>query len=255
MNYRIEQLASVSGVRAETIRFYQGRGLLHPPARSGRVALYDDSHRERLARIRNLLDQGLTLAWIKRVLDRGNAPADQTVDPLVDALAREKVGGRTYSRAELALATGMPEALVASIQLAGLFEPIRVDGEDRFSDADVEMARAGLRILGAGFPIHELLALAVAHANATRDTADRAIELFDRHVRGSAVHGSEADAVEAAFRELLPEATRLVALYFQRTLVSRALARLRGRGEDEALARAVTATESADLEVAWKRAP
>jgi len=43
------------------------------------------------------------------------------------------------------------------------------------------------------------------------------------------------------------EATRLVALFFQRTLVSRALARLRGRGESEALAQAVAATESASL--------
>jgi DNA-binding transcriptional MerR regulator len=251
MNYRIEQLASISGVRAETIRFYQGRGLLHPPTRSGRVALYDDSHRERLARIRSLLDEGLTLALIKRVLDRGETPPETPSDRLVDALAREKVGGRTYSRAELALATGMPEALLASIQLAGLFEPIRVDGEDRFSDADVEMARAGLRILGAGLPIHELLSLAVQHANATRETADRAIELFDRHIREGGAR-DDAGGVEAAFRELLPEVTRLVALYFQRTLVSRALARLRGRGESEALARAVAATESASLEVAWK---
>jgi len=146
----------------------------------------------------------------------------------------------------------MPDALIASIQLAGLLEPIRVDGEDRFSDADVEMARAGLRILGAGFPIHELLGLAVQHANATRETADRAIELFDRHIRESGARDPDAGDVEAAFRELLPEATRLVALYFQRTLVSRALARLRGRGEGEALARAVAATESANLEVAWK---
>lgn len=250
MNYRIEQLASVSGVRAETIRFYQGRGLLPPPRRSGRVAHYDDSHRERLARIRALLDQGLTLALIKRVLDR--EPGAAAVEPLVDTLAREKVGERTYSRAELAVATGMPEALIASIQLAGLIEPIRVGREDRFSQADVEMARAGLKILGAGFPLQELLALAVSHANATRDFAERAIELFDRHVRGTSTGEAEADKVEAAFRALLPEATRLVALYFQRTLVSQALARLRGRGESEALARAVAATESSSLEVAWK---
>jgi len=165
---------------------------------------------------------------------------------------REKVGGRTYSRAELALATGMPEPMIASIQLAGLIEPIRVDGEDRFSDADVEMARAGIRILGAGFPIHELLGLAVEHGNATRETADKAIEMFDRHIRASHSGAPGDDRVEAAFKELLPEVTRLVALYFQRTLVSRALARLRGRGESEALARAVAATESANLEVAWK---
>ena len=43
-----------------------------------------------------------------------------------------------------------------------------------------------------------------------------------------------------------------MALFFQRTLVSQALARLRGRGESEALASAVAATESARLEVAWK---
>jgi DNA-binding transcriptional MerR regulator len=248
MNYRIEQLAAASGVRAETIRFYQGRGLLPPPRRSGRIAHYDESHRKRLARIRSLLDQGLTLALIKRVLDGG--PKAKAVEPLVDALAREKVGERTYSRAELALATGMPEALVASIQLAGLFEPIRVADEDRFSEADVAMARAALRILGAGFPLDELLALAVRHANATREIAEGAIDLFDRHVRERGE--SQGDSVEAAFRELLPEATLLVALYFQRTLVSRALARLRGRGEGEALARAVAATESAELEVAWK---
>ena len=248
MKYRIEQLAAASGVRAETIRFYQGRGLLPPPRRSGRIALYDESHRKRLARIRGLLDQGLTLALIKRLLD-GGASA-RGVEPLVDALAREKVGGRTYSRSEFALATGMPEALVASIQLAGLFEPIRVGDADHFGESDVAMARAALRILGAGFPLHELLELAVSHANATRDVAERAIDLFDRHVRANAP--AEGDAVEAAFRELLPEATRLVALYFPRTLVSRALARLRGHGESEALARAVAATESADLEVAWK---
>jgi len=250
MQYRIEQLASVSGVRAETIRFYQGRGLLHPPRRAGRVAHYDDSHRERLARIRELLDEGLTLALIKRVLERGSDSAP--LEPLVDALAREKVGERTYSRAQLAIATGMPEALLAAIQLAGLVEPIRAGGEDRFSEADVAMARAGLRILGAGFPLQELLALAVSHANATRTFAEQAIELFDRHVRGTSTGEAEADKVEAAFRALLPDATRLVALFFQRTLVSQALARLRGRGESEALARAVAATESSSLEVVWK---
>jgi DNA-binding transcriptional MerR regulator len=250
MQYRIDQLAAASGVRAETIRFYQGKKLLPGPRRVGRVAYYDDSHLTRIARIRELLDQGLTLALIGRVLD---GEAEGAGAPLLLAsLAREKVGERTYTRAELAAATGMPEALVQSIQLAGLIEPIRIGGEDRFSDADVAMARAGLRILGAGFPLHELIGLAVEHAAATRQTAERAIELFDRHIREPGAETPSPEAVEAAFRELLPEATRLVALFFQRTLVSRALARLRGRGESEALAQAVAATESSNLEVAWK---
>jgi DNA-binding transcriptional MerR regulator len=251
MQYRIEQLAVASGVRAETIRFYQGKKLLPGPRRVGRVAYYDDSHLERIARIRGLLDQGLTLALIQRVFENEDAGNGGT-PRLLASLAREKVGERTYTRAELAAATGMPEALVQSIQLAGLIEPIRVGGEERFGESDVAMARAGLRILGAGFPLHELIGLAVEHAQATQRTAERAIELFDRYVREPGADSPSGEAVEAAFRELLPEATRLVALFFQRTLVSQALARLRGRGESEALAQAVAATESSTLEVAWK---
>jgi Arc/MetJ family transcription regulator len=60
------------------------------------------------------------------------------------------------------------------------------------------------------------------------------------------------DAVADAFRSLLPQVARLVALHFQRTLVNRALERLRGAGNREALERALEATGSARLEVSWR---
>ena len=74
----IHHTALLSSDVERTIRFYQGRGLLAPPRRQGRLAVYDDSHRERLARIRELLDDGLTLALIKRVLDRGETPRSES---------------------------------------------------------------------------------------------------------------------------------------------------------------------------------
>ena len=43
--------------------------------------------------------------------------------------------------------------------------------------------------------------------------------------------------------------TRLVALHFQRTLVTRALARLSEQGRDDELRRALEATGAANLEV------
>jgi hypothetical protein len=43
-----------------------------------------------------------------------------------------------------------------------------------------------------------------------------------------------------------------VALHFQRTLVNRALDRLRAAGDSQALERALTATESGRLEVEWR---
>jgi DNA-binding transcriptional MerR regulator len=68
MHYRVEDLARAAGVRVDTVRFYQTRGLLHPPERQGRVALYSREHLERLRRIRTLNRQGLKLAGIRRLL-------------------------------------------------------------------------------------------------------------------------------------------------------------------------------------------
>ncbi len=251
MDYRVEQLAARAGVSVDTIRFYQGRGLIPPPRRRGRVALYGDSHLERLRRIRAWARQGLPLAVIKRLLDR---PASEEADDrLLAAVAGERVGARTLSREELAAESGVPEPLLRAAESAGLLEPLRLDGEERFGEADLAMARAGLAILSAGFPLDELLELATGHARATQELAERAIELFDRDVRrGGDDSRSDPEAVARAFERLLPEATRLVALHFQRTLVARALERLARKRDGEALRRALAAVESGRLEVAWR---
>jgi DNA-binding transcriptional MerR regulator len=249
MDYRVEEIAARAGVRVDTIRFYQFRGLLPRPRRVGRVAFYDDAHLERLRRIRELVDQGFTLAQIKRLLEQESEAEDR---PLLEALVEEHVGERTFSRNELAAEAGIPEALIGAAEASGLVHPLRIQGEERFSAADRDMARSALRILEAGFPLNELLALAVQHARSIQEISDRAIDLFDDHVRKKPVQREDADQVTEAFRDLLPELTRLVALHFQRTLVSRALGRLARRGEEDELRAALVATESSSLEIAWR---
>src|SRR2546427_12080949 len=66
VEYRVEQLAAQCGVSVDTVRFYQSKGLLPPPRRAGRVALYVPEHMERINHIRALQRQGLTLAGLKR---------------------------------------------------------------------------------------------------------------------------------------------------------------------------------------------
>ena len=252
MEYRVEELAASVGVRVDTVRFYQGRGLLPPPRREGRVAYYQEAHVERLRRVRELLAEGFTLAQIGRLFE--GPGRSEPAGGLLTALVAETVGERTLSRAELAAESQVPESVLVAARSAGLIEPIVVGGEERFTRDDAEMARAGLEILGYGLPLQELLALAVDHAEGIDEIADRAIELFDQFVfRAAEGQETEVDAISAAFRTLLPQVTRLVALHFQRTVINRALERLRSRGDPEVLERALDATRTAQLEVSWRR--
>ncbi len=256
MEYRVEALSDAAGVRVDTIRFYQGKGLIPMPRRRGRIAIYADEHLKGIRRIRALLDDGFSLAQIRRLLAGeaadGSRSKEKAEGRLLRALVEESVGERTLTRAELASEAGVPEALIAAVERVGLVEAVRVEGEERFSEADLEMARVAIGILGTGFPLDELLNLAVRHAQHVREVADAGIDLFDEFVRKREGAAADGEAITHAFRTLLPQVTRLVALHFQRTLVNRALERLRGSGDGEALERAVAATESARLVVSWR---
>ena len=62
--YRIGELAEVSGVNARNIRAYRERGLLDPPDRVGRAAIYTDLHVAQLRVINQLLSKGFTSTHI-----------------------------------------------------------------------------------------------------------------------------------------------------------------------------------------------
>lgn len=249
----MEELAAAAAVGVDTVRFYQGRGLLPPPRREGRVAVYGEDHLERLRRIRALQRDGFTLAQIRRVVEQGNG--GEAPEPLLAALVEESVGERTLSRSELASESGVPEALLEAALASGLLVPLTVDGEERFSEADCEMARAGMALVEAGVPLQELLEHAVGHARHVQGLVDVAIDLFDDHVRKAGPLAGDTEAVTRTFQTLLPLATRLVAMHFQRTLLARALERLHGKAELKALEAALEATEASrlEVEVAWKR--
>jgi DNA-binding transcriptional MerR regulator len=67
--YRIGDLAQVSGVTSRNIRAYRERGLLDPPRRQGRIAWYDERHLTQLELINQLLAKGFTSAHIATFLD------------------------------------------------------------------------------------------------------------------------------------------------------------------------------------------
>jgi DNA-binding transcriptional MerR regulator len=66
--YRIEELARMAGTTTRNIRVYRDRGLLHPPLRVGRIALFNDTHLTRLRLITSLLDRGYNIAHVHEML-------------------------------------------------------------------------------------------------------------------------------------------------------------------------------------------
>lgn len=224
--YRVEQLAALADVSVDTVRFYQAKGLLPPPRREGRIGVYDDDHLARLERIRRLQAKGLTLATIRRLLDGELDAADEA---LVAAVSDDAAGSDELLLTidELAERSGIPVPLLDAVAREGLLQPKHVgaEGERLYGRADVDAAKAGLRLLEAGLPLPEVLDLARRHHAAMRDVAERAVQLFDDHVRrplrAAGLPDDEAAAkLVDAFHELLPATTALVEHHFRRTLLA-----------------------------------
>jgi DNA-binding transcriptional MerR regulator len=68
--YRLDDLARISGVSSRNIRAYRERGLLDPPRRQGRSAFYDDYHLSQLTTINQLLRKGFTSSHIAEFFAR-----------------------------------------------------------------------------------------------------------------------------------------------------------------------------------------
>ena len=243
--WRIEDLATRVELSVDTIRFYQKRRLLPPPVREGRIGWYGPDHADRLRRIRDLQTRGFSLAVIRRLVDGELDAADA---PLAAAVAEVRDDDRSgpeefLDLAELATRSGVPPPLVEAVEREGLLVPRLHDGVPCYTNADVEIVAAGLRLLEAGFPLPDLLALARDHHAATRDIAQTAVSMFDEHVR-EPLRGSDLDAdaraerLVEAFRVLLPAVTALVAHHFRRTLLQVAQEHLEAVGEPAELAAA-----------------
>jgi len=251
----VDRVAATSGLGVDTIRYYQRLGLLDPPVRHGRRALYSTAHLDRLIEIRQLADEGFSLAQIatldatSRSDDLGRlaeAAQARSLTRYEVADLAEAARARSLTRYEVADLAGVPESLVSLLCDNGILEPVSQDGAPLFDEGAVSMVRAGLTISAAGVPLDELVALAADHSANVDQVVDRAIALFEDHVKAG-TDGSD-DALVEVVRSLLPAVTRLVAQHFNRTLVNRALGRVTD-GDRRSLADALAAAHADRLEV------
>ena len=216
MGYRVEQLAASGGVSVDTVRYYQGLGLLEPPRRQGRVALYQESHVLRLSRIRELADSGFTLRQIGDLVDGTNGDGD----PLLEALSAQAPSRATMSIDDLAAHAGVAKPLLRIGIDAGLIEPTVIEGVERFDKEQADMVATVGWLLESGVDLEPLVSVATEHAANIDALVKEAVRLY----RAAIASQPDLDRARIAreIQGLLPAVTRLVADHFSRTLVEHA---------------------------------
>ncbi len=128
-------------------------------------------------------------------------------------------------RAGLAERADVPRFVVDLVIDAGLLTPLEGEAEgERFAPDDVDMLVAARTLVGEGVAVEEMAALAMRHATNVENLIDDAIDLLKRNADRNADRAALARAVE----RLVPVATQLVVGHFERTLRTRAMARIGG---------------------------
>ena len=97
---RIGDLATATGTKVETIRYYERAGLLPAPGRTpGNYRAYGPAHLNRLSFVRRARDLGFSLEQVRELLDL----ADDRDRPCeaVDAIAREHLAEVEHKIADL----------------------------------------------------------------------------------------------------------------------------------------------------------
>nr|WP_030177018.1 MerR family transcriptional regulator [Spirillospora albida] len=185
--YRIDELARLSGSTVRNIRAYQDRGLLAPPRLVGRVGLYGDDHLARLRLIGNLLARGYTFAIIKDLLS-----AWETGKDVGEVLGLEKVltdpwtdeipGTATIGELVAIFGTGLDEAGIADVVRRtvelGLIEP----AGDHFRVPSPRLLHVGAELVAAGIPLDAVLDIAGQIRDDCDVIAGRFVNLVQEHV-------------------------------------------------------------------------
>jgi len=134
-SYTIDELAEISGVPGRTIRFYQAEGVLPWPEKRGRIAVYSDTHVERLRCISLMQARGLQLSAIRDLLSL-DAPDRLSVWQWLGLQADviDPLGDTPVELDETALHERLGAAhvdLLTDLQATGLVEAL-ADGRYRF---------------------------------------------------------------------------------------------------------------------------
>ena len=228
--YRIDDLARAAGTTVRNVRAYQERGLIAPPRREGRTAVYDDAHLARLRLVLELLEQGVTLQLIGELVD-----AWQGGHNIADLLGLEA--------ALLAPGADQPGDRLTTEQLEALFGvEARAEDVDRAVQLGIlqreddgyrvlapRLVQIGTEIAQMGVPVGDMLDHVAGLRARIEDIAHDFVELAVRHVFADLVDdvdSADLGAAASLIQRLRPLAKSVVDLELSRALDAEITARI-----------------------------
>jgi DNA-binding transcriptional MerR regulator len=229
--YRVEELARRAGISVEVLRSYQSKGLLPAPRHEGRAALYGQRHVQRLEQIRALKAAGYSLKAIGGLVGAGSRLVPPSA--AVEIPAEE----RTLTLREVAEQSGVPPAMLRSLEASGVLRPRRIGDGFGYTALDVRAMRMLLSLLGSGLPMEEFMRVARVQIDAADQVAEGAVELFLRYVREPLREAGmdeleEAERLATGFRLMLEATTVLMTYTFHRMVLNAVQAEIDAHGSD-----------------------
>lgn len=232
--YRVDELARAAGTTVRNVRAYQDRGLLSPPRRVGRIALYSEDHLARLRLVGALLERGYTLANIGELValwERGQDLGALLGLEVVGEAGSSEAPPPTAGADDLGgLLGGVPidEAVLTGLVDAGLVAPV---GPGRYRLLNPRALEVGALLVGTGVPLDAVLAAARRLRADVDDVASQFVGLVEVHVLaplGEPLPVAEVPRLTELVARLRSLATEVVEVELTRAVERHVRARLEG---------------------------
>ncbi|MGQ7956671.1 MerR family transcriptional regulator [Pseudomonas sp. SP16.1] len=156
--YTVDELARAAQTSVRNVRAYQDRGLLPPPVRRGRVAIYGGEHLARLQLIGQLLERGYSIASIRELFEAWTQGRDLAHVLGLERAIRgpgepEQPGRLAFVELQAIFGEDLDDAVIGRAQALGLLQ----FAGDHLSVPSPRLLAAGIELYRAGIPLPALL--------------------------------------------------------------------------------------------------
>ena len=215
------KLAEAAGTPVTTLRMYQQRGLLEPPQRRGRNAVYGPSHLERLTVIRHLQDRGYSLAAISDVTRSNQKVIGRVLDHELPVLADIPV---TMSLLELMQSLPAADFSLETLDRAQRLDVLTIDGPT-VTVTQPAFLQAGSALTAMGVPTAQIFDAYEELQSLVREIAAGFAFLFDENVLPDVGH-ADAQVLTEQLETLTRTAINVVSAELRRALRDVAVERI-----------------------------